>query len=157
MPAWWVAAAWAAPDVSGTWTVAPPAPGPRGDLGSGWGSPLTVTQDAAQVTVEYAFFAPGELQSPLRFTYALDGTETKAVVYLGRGAQVQRSRARWEGERLVVVTTHDVVDPATGAALTMDVTRTLTLSSKSTLVVETSRPGVLGGTATSTKVVYRRP
>jgi hypothetical protein len=57
----------------------------------------------------------------------------------------------------VVVTTHDVVDPATGAALTMDVTRTLTLSSKSTLVVETSRPGVLGGTATSTKVVYRRP
>ena len=55
------AASQAHPDFSGRWTVesdAPPAPATpgtpappaRGDMGSGWGSPITITQDAAQLT-----------------------------------------------------------------------------------------------------------
>src|SRR5262245_29112009 len=74
------------PDFSGKWSSEPAAQdsaarggraggrGARpGDMGSGWGSNITITQDAKQLVVEYVFFARGDLQPPLRFTYALDG------------------------------------------------------------------------------------
>lgn len=164
MWAWSVCAAASAadgtahPDLSGTWTLAPApkaTPG-RGDLGSGWGSPLTVAQDADGLSLQYVFFAPGDLQGPLRFAYAFDGHETVAVVRMGHGAQALRSRARWEGERLVVVTTFPLEDPVTHAALTVDVTRTLSLETPTTLLVETTRAGVLGGRPTATTVRYTR-
>ncbi|MCB9689157.1 MAG: hypothetical protein H6738_11840 [Alphaproteobacteria bacterium] len=155
-----VAAASAAPahpDLSGCWTLVPdPTPRTRGDLGSGWGSPLTVTQDADRLGLQYAFFTPGELQSPLRFTYAFDGTETSTVVWMGHGPQELRAHAHWEGDRLVIVTAYPLVDPATGAAMTVDVTRTLALASPTSLTVETTTAAVLGGRPTSTRVAYDR-
>ena len=66
----------------------------RGDMGSGWGSTITITQDAARLTVEYAFFSRGDMQPPLKFVYALDGSETKNSVMMGRGIQGQTSRRR---------------------------------------------------------------
>ena len=45
-----------------------------GDMGSGWGSTLTITQDATRLAVEYAFFSRGDMQLPLRFLYALGGS-----------------------------------------------------------------------------------
>jgi hypothetical protein len=92
------------PDFSGRWTLEPdpaPAPAPpggpppapaRGDMGSGWGSPLTITQDAAQLTVEYTVYTRYDLQPPLKFVYALDGSESKSTVVMGRGAEVRASR-----------------------------------------------------------------
>src|SRR5687767_7961220 len=80
------------PDFSGRWTTdAAPAPTPSaaqpagapatpprgggpgrsGDMGSGWGPTITIVQDATRLTVEYAFFARGDMQPPLRFAYAL--------------------------------------------------------------------------------------
>src|SRR6188472_1300507 len=85
----------AKPDFSGRWTSDPdpaaaaaqPARGggvptagrgaPPADLGSGWGSTITVTQAATSLAVEYAFFTRGDMQPPLKFVYVLDGSESK--------------------------------------------------------------------------------
>lgn len=157
-------------DFAGTWTLEPPPPRPpppppvpgvpmpyvRGDMGSGWGSPLTVSADGTKLTVQYARFAPMDLQGPHVFTFALDGSETVDTVWMGHGPDERRSRARWDGEALVLVTTHRFVDPGTGAVVPVDVTRRLALDGGA-LVVETTRAGVLGGGATSTRVRYLRP
>lgn len=163
------------PDFSGRWTTDPdPAAaadpsgagrgaagqrgrgGARGDMGSGWGSTITIAQDATRLTVEYAFFGRGDLQPPLRFTYALDGSETRNTVMMGRGMQVQTSRTAWDDGRLKITTTHTLSDPASGKPVTAEVAQTLSLESPTLLVVETTRTGVLGGPTTTTRTVYRK-
>jgi hypothetical protein len=169
------------PDFSGRWTTDPPPAteggsetgrgargagpgrgargggrGPRaGDMGSGWGPTITIAQDPASLTIEWAFFTRGDMQPPLRFTYALDGSETTNTVMMGRGMQTQKSKTAWNGERLVITTVHTADDPSTGRPVPVEVTQTLSLDAGS-LVVETARAGVLGGPATSTRTVYRR-
>ena len=125
-------------------------------MGSGWGSPLTITQDARQLTVEYTIYSRYDLQPPLRFTYALDGSESRNTVMLGRGAQVQSSKVRWDGPVMIITTVHTFTDPASGKPLTMDVQQKLSLESPNVLVVEVTRPGVLGGRATTSRTVYRK-
>lgn len=148
-----VVSAQARPDFSGRWTS---EPAPRGDVGSGWGSAITIAQDASRLTVEYAFFGRGDMQAPLRFQYALDGSETKNSVMMGRGLQSQTSTTKWAGDTLVITTRHDFVDPATGKPATAEVTQALTLESPASLVVETTRAGVLGGPTTKTRTVYKK-
>ena len=77
----------------------------RGDMGSGWGSTLTITQDARQLVVEQALFSRYDLQPPLRFVYALDGSETRNTVMMGHATQVRTSRATWDGAALRITTT----------------------------------------------------
>src|SRR5687767_12242060 len=161
------------PDLSGRWTTDPippsdaaargaapqgqrGAPGTRPDLGSGWGSTITLTQDARQLTVEYAFFTRGDMQPPLKFAYALDGSESRNPVRMGRGMQTERAKSAWDGQALVITTTHDYKDPSSGKAGSIDVVRRLSLESPDSLVVETTRAGALGGPSSTTRVVYRR-
>lgn len=144
------------PDFSGRWTADAAQAGARGDMGSGWGSPITITQNAATLTVEYAFFARGDMQPPLRFVYALDGSATKNSVMMGRGVQTQSSTVTWKGDTLVITTTHTFIDPGTGKPASEDVTQSLTLESPGVLVAETTRAGVLGGLPSTTKTTYRK-
>jgi hypothetical protein len=156
------------PNLSGRWTseveAGTPASAGRGgapsgvagDMGSGWGSPVTITQDAATLTVEYSFFGRGDLMPLLRFAYSLDGTETGNSVMMGRGIQVQRSRASWQDASLVITTTYPFTAPATGQAATATVTRTLTLQSATALVVDATIAGVLGGPPSTFRTVYRK-
>jgi hypothetical protein len=158
------------PDLSGEWTVEVDTPepaagargrgrgrGPRvGDMGSGWSDTLTVTQDAARLTVEYVFFSRGDLQPPLRFVYALDGSTSTNTVMMGRGMQEQQARAAWDGSTLVLTETHAFRDPETGRDVPVQVVRRLTLEAPDRLVLEVAREGVLGGPATSTRTVYRK-
>src|SRR5262252_6006925 len=85
-------------DFSGRWTSEPETTGAAqagsgqgsganqqavqrvGDLGSGWGANLTITQNASQLTVECPVFSRYDMQPPLKFVYALDGSETKNSV-----------------------------------------------------------------------------
>jgi hypothetical protein len=156
-------------DFSGRWTLDAPAiattpavPGTPaaaaapGDMGSGWGSPLTIVQDARQLKVEYVFFSRYDLQPPLSFTYPLDGSEGRNVVSMGRGEQVESSRAQWSGQTLIITTTHRVDDRGAGRPFTVEVTRKLSLESPTTMVVEVTRSGVLGGPASTTRAVYRK-
>jgi hypothetical protein len=157
----------AKPDFSGRWTSEPeakttePGSGPSaartGDMGSGWGTTPTFTQTAERLTVEYMFFARGDMQPPLRFVYALDGAETKNSVMLGRGIQIQTSKTTWEGDKLIISTTHIFDNPATGQPMKTEVKQTLTLASPTQLIVETTRGGVLGAPAATTRTVYRKP
>jgi hypothetical protein len=126
-------------------------------MGSGWGSNITITQDARRLTVEYMFFSRGDMQPPLKFVYALDGSETKNSVMMGRGIQAQTSKGVWDGDKLVITTTHTFTHPETGQAMTSEVKQTLSLESPTSLIVETSRSGVLGGPASTTRTVYRKP
>lgn len=166
------------PDFSGRWTTqpdpaaAPPARdsaaqgargargggrgGPVGDMGSGWGSTITIAQDAGRLTVEYMYFVRGDMQPPLRFIHALDGSETKNTVMMGRGVQVQTARTAWRGDTLVITTMHTFPHPETGQPAQSEVIRALSLESASSLVVETTRAGVLGGPASTTRTVYRK-
>jgi hypothetical protein len=75
---------------------------------------------------------------------------------MGRGEQVESSRARWDGRTLIIVTTFLVSDRAVGKPFTAELTRKLYLESASTLIVEVTRAGVLGGPASTTRSVYRR-
>ena len=156
-------------DFSGRWTLdattiavtaavpgRPAATAAPGDMGSGWGSTITVAQDATQLSVEYAVFSRYDLQPPLTFTYPLDGSEGRNTWTLGRGEQVESSRARWDGQKLVIVTTSRIVDRAAGKPFTAELTRTLWLESPTTMIVEVTRAGVLGGPPSTTRSVYRK-
>ena len=147
-----------APDFSGRWATEPATGGrgAAGDMGSGWGSPITITQDTARLTVEYAFFGRGDMQPPMKFIYALDGSETKNSVMMGRGVQAQTSKTAWDGERLVITTLHTFADPASGKPQNTEVKQTLSLESPAVLIVDTLRAGVMGGPATVTKTTYRK-
>jgi hypothetical protein len=159
------AAAQTKPDFSGRWTSEPSPAGDRqrgaggeriGDMGSGWGSNITITQAADRLTVEYAFFARGDMQAPLRFVFALDGAETKNSVMMGRGIQTQTSKTAWDGEKLVITTTHSFAHPETGQPLTSEVKQALMLESPTSLIIETTRSGALGGPSSTTRTVYRK-
>lgn len=151
----------ARPTFAGRWTEqAPPAPAGRGarpgDMGSGWGNPITITQTASTLTVEYAFFGRGDMQAPLKFVYSLDGKETTNTVMMGRGMEKQRARAVWNGATLVITTVQDFQDPASGKTIPVEVKRVLSLDGANALVVETTRAGILGAQQTATRTVYSR-
>jgi hypothetical protein len=153
------------PDFSGRWTIepeaAPPTGGGRvgptvGNMGSGWGSNITIAQDATRLTVEYAFFVRGDMQPPFKFAYALDGSETKNTVMMGRGTQAQTSKTAWEGDKLIITTEHRFENPENGQPMTTKVKQSLSLESPTSLLVETTRDGVLGGSAITTRAVYKK-
>ncbi|MEX2282689.1 MAG: hypothetical protein WEE89_09430 [Gemmatimonadota bacterium] len=154
------------PDFSGRWTSEPEAAPTRaggaggrgrvGDLGSGWGSPITITQDASKLTVEYMFFGRGDMQPAWRFVYTLDGSETKNSVMMGRGIQEQRSRTTWDNDKLVITTLYPFTNPVDGKPTTSEVKRTLSLESPVSLVIETRRAGVLGGPSSTTRTVFTK-
>jgi hypothetical protein len=164
-------AAQARPEFSGRWTSEPPAavlsardaaaesarPADRTvDLGSGWGRTITIAQNDRSLTVEWPYFSTYDMQPPLRFAYALDGSESVNTIMLGRGMQRQRSRAEWVGSSLVIATTHSFTDPSNGRQADSEVRQTLTLESPTSLVVETVRGGVLGGPPSTTRTVYTK-
>jgi hypothetical protein len=75
---------------------------------------------------------------------------------MGRGEQIESSRAQWNGQTLVIITTFHVADRAAGQPFTAELTRKLWLESATILVVEVTRAGVLGGPASTTRSVYRK-
>jgi hypothetical protein len=158
------------PDFSGRWVIEP-APATsgsgagaartaatlvRGDMGSGWGPDITITQDANRLTVEYSFFTRYDMQAPLRFVYALDGSETINSVMMGRGVQKQPSKTVWDGDKLVITTVHGFAHPTTGKMMTAELKQTLSVESPASLVVETMRPGILGGPSSTTRTIYKK-
>lgn len=117
-----------------------------GSMGSGWGSPITIHQDSGRIIIEYPFFSAYDLQPPVRFVYALDGSQSQNSVMIGHATSLQRSRAVWRDSMLVITTTYPT--PALGpGSTTAEVRQTLTLESPSTLILETTRTGVPGAPA----------
>lgn len=141
-----------ATNFSGEWTVA----APPSDMGSGLGSPLAIAQDAKQLVIEQTLFSRYDLQPPIRTVYALDGTESRNPVMAGHATQLRVSKTRWDGASLRISTTYPATDPSTKKPFTIDVEHTLSLDASGSLVIETTRAGVLGGKPVSTRAVYKR-
>lgn len=150
------------PSFAGRWAAAPDSTasgaGPAtGSPGSGWGTPLTITQNSTRLVVEYPFFSRYDMQPPLQFTYALDGSETRNAVMFGSGLQEQFSRAAWNGATLVITTVHVIANPSgAGDSLRVEVTRRLSLEPPTRLIAETTRAGALGGLPSTTRTVYTK-
>src|SRR5687767_2974252 len=95
-----IASAQARPDFSGEWIHADSVAEQRsvaavgdagfrvGTMGSGWGSPLALRQQANGLVVEYAFFRTYDLQPRLSFTFTLDGSESRNAVMIGHAESV---------------------------------------------------------------------
>jgi hypothetical protein len=152
-----------APNFAGRWTARPDSARPvqgapmAGNPGSGWGTSMMIAQDTGRLVVESPYFSRYDMQPPLRYVYALNGAETTNTVMLGQGMQAQRSRVAWNGPVLVITTLQLVRNPAgSGDSLRVEVTQRLSLDSPTQLVVETTRPGVLGGSASTTRTIYTK-
>jgi hypothetical protein len=100
---------------------------------------------------------PGRIPAGrVTFTFPLDGSEGRNTLMIGRGEQVESSRAQWQGEALVIITTIHVVDRGVAKPFTAEMTRKLWLESPTTMIVEVTRGGVIGGPASTTRSVYRK-
>jgi hypothetical protein len=151
----------ARPDFSGQWVAeVPPGPKPGapapGDMGSGWGTPITIVQDAMTLKVQHALFSRYDLQPPLQYAYALDGSESTNAVMMGHATQVRVSRTTWDGATLRITTQYPGIDPGTKKSFTTEVIQQLSLTSPTTLVIEVTRGAALGGQATTTRTVYKK-
>jgi hypothetical protein len=114
----------------------------RGGGFSGVNQVTTITQDATKLV---AVFPQGA--STVTLTFNLDGTETRNTVPTNFAPETQTSRAAWEGDKLVIVTT-------TAAGVRQ--TRTLSLVTGK-LVVETSTPGAGGAPVVSRQTYTKGP
>lgn len=108
-------------------------------MGSGWGSPLAITQDTKQLLVEQTFFSRYDANPQPRFVYALDGSETRNDVMIGHATQVRMSRTVWEGRTLRITTRYPGADPVSGKPFTMEVIHRLSVESPATLIVEVTK------------------
>jgi hypothetical protein len=142
------------PNFSGEWTRVDQADRPSvaaagdadfqsGSMGSGWGSPITIRQDSSRIVIEYPFFPAYDLQPPVRFVYALDGSESRNSVMIGHSTSQQRSRVLWRDSTLVITTIYPTPELSAGSP-TAEVRQTLTLETPNTLIVETTRTSVTG-------------
>jgi hypothetical protein len=158
-----VASAQTKPDFSGSWASADSkeqpsiaatgdAPFVRGDMGSGWGSPLTIRQDRNSVAIEYAHFSTYDMQPPLRLVYALDGSDSVNSLMIGHAESTQHSRAVWREQTLLITTQIEVP----GSSMRVEVQQALTLESPQTLVIETTRSGNFGTAPSVTRTRYVR-
>lgn len=112
-------------DFSGTWTLdatKSDAPGGRGG-GRGPQGPVTIKQTASDIAIGQA-------------TYKLDGSESVNQMQ-GRGGMMEaKSKAHWDGAKLVIETTRDMG----GNTVTSTETRSLSADGKE-MTVETSFNG----------------
>jgi hypothetical protein len=159
------------PDFSGSWstkvlhtvsvinrTEAPEVP----TLGSGWGEKISIVQTADHLDVERISFTPREQQATVHYHFLLNGSSSENEVNMGRMDNKTTSTTTWEGNRLVITTSYPYPNPKNGQWLKGKVSQTLWLQATNsppwepTLVVETTREGVLGGLTTTNRTVYSK-
>jgi arylsulfatase A-like enzyme len=159
------------PDFSGSWSTAAVSSAPPtrlsshrqvATLGSGWGDKISIKHTTDQLEVERVFFVPREIQPLVRYRFALDGSETENFVNMGRTGPAPTSTTAWDENRLVITTLYPFQNPEDGNWLTSKVIQTVWLQPgmgtpwEPSLVVETTRNGVLGGPPSTNRTVYRR-
>jgi hypothetical protein len=139
---------------AGTWTLVPDTSaaaqqgmaGGRGGRGpGGFGQTFTAAQDAKTLTITRTTQA-GDVKS----VYNLDGSDSKNMV-TGRGGEAMEivSKAKMDGDKLVITTTRDMG----GTPVTS--TQTLSFDATGNLWVESSQPG-RDGNPQVRKVQYKK-
>jgi hypothetical protein len=148
----------APPALAGRWALVRESPAPGASASparipttasSGWGRDVTITLDGARLTIERHQFSELDLQPPMVYVYALDGSETRNVVNVGRGPQEDTARAELRGDTLVITTRHGA-----GTALATLVTQVFSIDASGDLLIEATRTA--GAATSTTKARYRR-
>src|SRR5688572_25553292 len=149
----------AKPDFSGKWVMDAPAAAPPpgapaagggrgggrgGGGGAGFGQEFTAKQDAKMLTIERV-----QGDATVSAMYMLDGSESKNTVAGRGGQQEQVSKATWDGNKLVIVTTINA------GGNNVEQRRVLSMEGGN-LVIEQTAPGRGGGEPTTTKIVYKK-
>jgi hypothetical protein len=148
------------PDFSGRWIAAPEAP-PAGakpappGFGSGLGDDITIAQTASSLRIERAQFSQYDIQPTMAFVFALDGSESRNSINMGRGPQETATRAAWQDNALTLTTIYRVQD-ASGKPMTSEVRQVFTLEGPDTLVVHATRSGPPGGQAATSRQAYKK-
>ncbi|MBY0488621.1 MAG: hypothetical protein K2R93_02155 [Gemmatimonadaceae bacterium] len=127
-----------------------------GDMGSGWGTTLTLTTRGDRLLLEYHFFVAYDGMAPLRYEFALDGRETLNEVVIGPGVTRLQSRTAWRGDTLVIVTRQPVPPEVGGAGVMAEVQRALVLTAPDALQITTTRVGVAGAPTNRVTTTYTR-
>ena len=136
------------PNFSGTWTFVPPArpvtpagPGAASVTGSNWsGDPVTITQDAATIAIEYV--SRSRAHAPVKLVYNLDESERTNVDRNTLPGKEQRlARAAWRGAQLVLTTVSPIVD-GKPTPDSVETTEVLSLETPSTFLIEVTRRSV---------------
>lgn len=159
------------PDFSGTWSTTvlhrvsvinrkdePKVP----TLGSGWGNQISIKHSSNQLEVERVIFAPREIQQLVRYRYAMDGSKSENNVLMGRTGKPIISTSTWKENRLIIRSLYPFQDSKTGQWLSSKVNQILWLEPanrtpwESTLIVETTREGLLGGLSSTNRTVYTK-
>ena len=125
-------------------------------MGSGLGPDITITQNPSAITIERAQFSQYDMQPPMKFVYALDGSESRNAVNMGRGLQESVAKAVWQDATLVITTTYHVANPLDGKPMTTEVRQVFTLEGSGTLVVAATRSAAPGGQPTTTRQTYKK-
>jgi hypothetical protein len=131
------------PNFSGTWTLdASKSDAPMGRRGGAPASsePIVVTQTANQLTIK---------RGEQSLVYKLDGSESTNQMPTRGGTQEIKSKARWDGSKLVIETTRDFQ----GMSITQKEMRSLSADGKE-MVVEQSVQTPQG--ERTTKQVYTK-
>ena len=135
-------------NLAGTWTVVPdpsaPAPTGRGG-GRGLGQGATISQDAKTLTVTRTT-PNGEIKT----VYNLDGTDSKNTLTMGGNSVEQTSKARWEGDKLIIDTKMNFNGNDIASSMS------LWLDASGQLMVESTGAGRGGGPPTTTKMTYKK-
>jgi hypothetical protein len=164
------AAAQTRPDFSGRWTAVPESPVPAGPsaqpsaagittmatMGSGLGPDITISQNPSAIIIERAQFSQYDMQPPMKFVYALDGSDSRNAINLGRGPQESVAKAVWQDATLVITTTYHFPSPADGKPMTSEVRQVFTLEDSGTLVVVATRSAAPGGQPTTSRQTYKK-
>jgi hypothetical protein len=118
---------------------------------------VTVTQRRDSLVIEYVFFAPYDLQPPIRLAYALDGSESRNTVMIGHAGVTQWARVQWRDAALVIIATYPLPAGVRGGGASTDVRQTLSLDGSGRLVVETIRAAAVSSGAPDTaRTTYTR-
>ena len=104
----------------------------------------SITQDASTLTITRTTQA-GEI----KMVYRLDGSVSTNSVAMGGNTVETSSKARWEGAKLIVVTTTTV------GGNPVESTSTYSMNGAN-LVVETTAPGRGGGAPMTTTMTYSK-
>jgi hypothetical protein len=139
----------AKPNFAGKWTLVPdpnaqPAAGGRGRGGGGLGNEFNATQNDKTLTVVTNNPQMGEIKA----TYNLDGSETKNPITFNGNTVERTSKAKWDGNKLVLTTTTNFNGNAA------ETTQAWTLDASGSLLVETTSN--FGGNPTTTKATYKK-
>jgi len=127
-----------------------------GDMGSGWGATLTLSQRAGRLVLEYPYFAEYDLMAPLQYEFAMDGSDVENDLTIGPERTRLVARIAWRGDTLLVTTRQAVPREVAPAGVMAEVRRTLSLVQTDTLLVVTTRVGVADAPTNVVRSVYTR-